>query len=345
MTEGIGIRAAAKVTDDPCRSDEGHPPRVSIVLPTHNRPVLLDEALISVAAQTYPDWELIVVDDASSPPAAPKLPGSCADRIAAIVNPQALGGAVSKSVGAESARGEIIAFLDDDDLYHPVYIERAVAILDAHPDVDVLFMGVSWFGKAGAWGEQAYAQGMEHTLAEAQGTEVEPGLIIFDDRLLGALLGRIPMAFQRPVVRRSAFKRIGPYRADCLLWDCEWALRASMRTQCAICLAPLYCQRSDGQGFSSKAYKQQAQMESALEMVLRLLRSEVSSGNVSRAALLRSAASRNAYHLSYYHAQHGNIYSSLSAWWLSQRLQPTPATWKTPISAVLHAVGWLKPNN
>lgn len=344
MTDGSPIHATADNKYGQLTDEREQPPRVSIILPTHDRPVLLDEAVASVSDQTFPDWELIIVDDASSPPACSGLPDLQAVRMKSIVNLKAIGGAASKSVGAAKARGDIIAFLDDDDLYDERYLERAVDILDAHPEIDVLFMGVAWFGKAGVWGAQAYEQSMQRTLAEAQGTEIEPGLIIFDDRLLGALLNRVPMAFQRPVVRRHAYERIGPYRSDCLLWDCEWALRAAMHARCAICLAPLYRQRSDGQGFSSKADKQQAQIESSVDMVLGLLRSENSANDAYRTALLRSAASRNAHHLAYFHAQRGNMRPSLSAWWLSQRLLPTPATWKTPISAALHAAGFLRSN-
>ncbi|MDP3687195.1 MAG: glycosyltransferase, partial [Sulfurimicrobium sp.] len=44
-------------------------PRISVIIPTHNRPVLLAEALTSLLAQTFTDWEAVIVDDASSPPA------------------------------------------------------------------------------------------------------------------------------------------------------------------------------------------------------------------------------------------------------------------------------------
>lgn len=344
MTVRMGFQSTAAITEWSFNTDSERSPRVSIVLPTHDRPVLLEEAVKSVSDQTFSGWELVVVDDASNPPASAGLPNHQAGRLTLLVNPKAVGGAASKSAGAAQACGDIIAFLDDDDLYDARYIEQAVEILDAHPEIDVLFMGVAWFGKAGSWGERAYEQSMQHTLVEAQGTEIAPNLIVFDDRLLGALLNRVPMAFQRPVVRRNAYERIGSYRADCLLWDCEWALRAAMRAQCAICLAPLYRQRSDGQGFSSKADKQQAQMESSVDMVLRLMHSEDLSSKPGQAELLRSAASRNAHHLAYFHSQRGNLRASLSAWWLSQRLLPTLVTWKTPISAALHAVGLLKPD-
>jgi glycosyltransferase involved in cell wall biosynthesis len=92
------------------------PPRVSIVLPTRDRQTLLGEALASLEWQHYPDWEVIVVDDASTPSVDfsrlvrphPKLRG--------VRHGSPLGGAAGKNSGLAVARGEILAFLDDDDL-------------------------------------------------------------------------------------------------------------------------------------------------------------------------------------------------------------------------------------
>jgi glycosyltransferase involved in cell wall biosynthesis len=105
------------------------PPRVSVIIPTH-RPVYLDEALDSVRAQTFGDYEIIVIDDGSPDPAAPAR----ADDLTLIRQPNA-GAAAARNRGIEHARGELLAFLDHDDRWQPLLLERLVAFFDAHPTV------------------------------------------------------------------------------------------------------------------------------------------------------------------------------------------------------------------
>ena len=106
-------------------------PRVSVILPTHNRPDLLRDAIESLLSQTYTDWEAMIVDDASDP--AAELPVD--QRFRALRHQTSMGGAAAKNAGASVSSADILAFLDDDDLYAPSYLERAVSVLDKHPEV------------------------------------------------------------------------------------------------------------------------------------------------------------------------------------------------------------------
>lgn len=107
-------------------------PLVSAVVTTHNRPKLLRRALDSVAAQTYSNLELIVVDDASEPDVqaiveqyAKALP------VQYIRNEASLGACRARNKGFEAAAGTFIAGLDDDDKWHK---ERITALVDAYSD-------------------------------------------------------------------------------------------------------------------------------------------------------------------------------------------------------------------
>lgn len=105
---------------------------VSCVIPTHNRVRMLDQAIRSVLAQTYPHFELIIVDDASND-GTYQL---CWDwirkdhRVKYIHNEQPLGGAGARNVGIEAAHGDYIAFLDDDDEWLPDKLSRQVPALE-----------------------------------------------------------------------------------------------------------------------------------------------------------------------------------------------------------------------
>jgi glycosyltransferase involved in cell wall biosynthesis len=88
-------------------------PRFSIVIPTFGRPQFLAEALESVCAQTFQDFECIVVDDCS--PTSAQLPDDSRLR---LVRRSANGGpAAARNSGVQAARGEVLLFLDDDDVY------------------------------------------------------------------------------------------------------------------------------------------------------------------------------------------------------------------------------------
>lgn len=104
-------------------------PRVSVVIPTVNRKKWVTEALESVFSQTYPDYEIIVVDDGSSDGTSEELKLRYGDRIRLFRN----GGSnppTAKNIGASHARGEYLAFLDDDDLWYPTKLEKQVRLMD-----------------------------------------------------------------------------------------------------------------------------------------------------------------------------------------------------------------------
>ena len=309
-------------------------PKVSVVLPTHNRPVLLAEALQSIADQTFADWEAIVVDDASDPPA--QLPAGNDDKICIVRHASSRGGPAAKNTGAREARGEVLAFLDDDDLYAPTYLAQALAVLERHPEVQVVFMGVSWFGQGAAWGEQAYRTSMAKVLTDARGREIEPGLWRFDESLIQALLDRVPMAFQRPVVRRGAFQRIGGYREGCLLWDCDWAIRAALEVPVALISDGLYLQRVEGQGYSSRPDRRLDHVMSGIEILETLLKSIP--GNETRRrwqSEFREAAAKSWFELAYQQHKAGHPVESLGAWWCSQKHRFRLGRVKFPLKVLL----------
>jgi len=97
-------------------------PEFSIILPTYGRPAFLAEAIQSVLAQTVEDFELIVVDDASTEPA--RIPTGDA-RIRLLRREVNGGPAAARNTGLAAATGKYVAFIDDDDLYDPHRLQMA----------------------------------------------------------------------------------------------------------------------------------------------------------------------------------------------------------------------------
>jgi len=248
-------------------------PLVSIIIPTHNRLELLNEAIDSITHQSLQDFEVIVVDDASIPAInEEQIKKSFPMDIRIIRHSIAKGGAAAKNTGVHAAKGKYIAFLDDDDLYAPTYLAEAVSTLQKYTEIKTLFIGVEWFGQSAEWSKNAYNQSMNKLLKEAGGVSLENSVIQFDENnLFKSLLSRIPMAFQRPVTSKEHFTKIGSYQENCLLWDCEWALRAALNGPCGLLNQGLYLQRCAGQGYSSQTNRRLDHLLSGHEIQKQLL--------------------------------------------------------------------------
>jgi len=110
-------------------------PLVSVVLPTHDRPVRLARALASVMTQSYRRLEILVVDDASAPPARAVVEevAGADGRVRLLRLPEQAGAARARNAALARARGELVAFLDDDDTWEPDKVKRQVEVLTAWP--------------------------------------------------------------------------------------------------------------------------------------------------------------------------------------------------------------------
>ncbi len=112
-------------------------PRISVIIPHYNQEAYLQQALASVAAQTFRPLEIIVVDDASErPPRLPSFPDEMPVPLRLIRKEQNEGVAVARNMGIRAARGDYIALLDADDLWMPWHLEAFVRCVDRHPEVD-----------------------------------------------------------------------------------------------------------------------------------------------------------------------------------------------------------------
>ena len=105
-------------------------PRVTIVMPAHNSEQFLGEALRSVEAQTYGDWEIVVADDASSDGTA-ALAEAFGPRVTVVRSERNLGPAGARNLALDRARGELVALLDADDYLLPGFLETQVNAYDA----------------------------------------------------------------------------------------------------------------------------------------------------------------------------------------------------------------------
>lgn len=113
-------------------------PVISVVMAAYNGTDLIGATIDSLFAQTYPHWELVVVDDCSTDDTYDLLQSYADPRIRAFRAERNGGPVIARNLGFRQARGRYIAGLDHDDLCRPTRFEKQVAYLDRHPETALL---------------------------------------------------------------------------------------------------------------------------------------------------------------------------------------------------------------
>jgi glycosyltransferase involved in cell wall biosynthesis len=108
-------------------------PAVSVVIPTFNRAGFLRQAIDSVRAQSFPDWELVVVDDGSTDDTQALLADVAGPRLRVARREPSGAAAAPRNLGIEMARGRWVAFLDSDDRWLAAKLETQLGWLARHP--------------------------------------------------------------------------------------------------------------------------------------------------------------------------------------------------------------------
>ena len=121
-------------------------PKVSVVIPVYNCRAYVAEAIESILHQTYTDFELVLIDDASTDGSVKVIRSYSDPRIRVVCNEANLGIPKTHNKGVELARGEYIAMLDHDDYSYPDRLAKQVTFLDRQRDYAVV----------GTWGEVAH---------------------------------------------------------------------------------------------------------------------------------------------------------------------------------------------
>src|SRR5258708_7235502 len=121
-------------------SELPHPGLVSVVIASHNYAHFIPQTLDSVLAQTYPNWECIVVDDGSTDNTREVVERYAdADQRIRYLWQENQRLAAARNRGIANSSGEYLQFLDADDLIEPGKFERQVGVLEHHPEIDIVY--------------------------------------------------------------------------------------------------------------------------------------------------------------------------------------------------------------
>lgn len=125
-------------------------PKVSVVMPAYNAENYIAQAIDSILAQSFRDFEFLILNDCSTDGTEALICAYNDPRIVYLKNDKNMGVAATLNKGLAAAKGEYIARMDADDISLPERFEKQVAYLDAHPDVTVLGTHVECFSSQGS---------------------------------------------------------------------------------------------------------------------------------------------------------------------------------------------------
>jgi glycosyltransferase involved in cell wall biosynthesis len=125
------------------------PPKVTVLIPVYNRERYVRDAIDSILAQTFTDFELLVIDDGSTDGSQEVVRSYCNPRIRLVCNEINQGIPKTRNTGIRLARGEYLAFLDSDDWAYPERLAKQAAFLDNHPDYAAVSAWTDWMDEEG----------------------------------------------------------------------------------------------------------------------------------------------------------------------------------------------------
>lgn len=213
--------------------------KISVCIPTYNTAPYLAAAIESVLSQSFPDFELVVCDNASTD-ATPELCGRYQDsRLRYVRFEKLLGQAANWNRCLELATGEWVILLHADDMLHPHYLERAINALDAAPDAVWLF----------CCAEHVDAVGRHLRLQSAYAeSRCVPGQDLARRLLLeGCLINPAGV-----LARRSAYEAVGRF-TEAIVWGVDWHMwvRLALHGNAVYLAEPLAQYRIHGQSGTS----------------------------------------------------------------------------------------------
>ncbi len=269
--------------------------KFAVIIPTHNRPEMLNEAIASIEQQQgigLARIEIIIIDDNSSPAVDLQVLRSLSPcQLTLHRNETPCGLAYNRDKGVQLATADIVLHLDDDDKLAPDALTTIERFFTEHPTQDSVFLGVKGFGKSEQHFERVQSQGLEKVIKRCKPTRVSEDILFFKTSLLPALLKSVPMCFQRVAIKKAQWLKTNNLRLQAYqkstaseerdnsmrelsgpLRDTEWAIYHSLLTAPALLNKAIYQQRCNGQGLVSITTMRDKQVDAQIAIKQQLVK-------------------------------------------------------------------------
>jgi hypothetical protein len=217
-------------------------PAVSVLMPVRNAAPYMREAMDSILAQSFADFELVIVDDGSSDDSR-SIIGSYADKRIRLIDNPATGLTAALNHGLRECRGALIARMDADDIAYSDRLSTQVAFLAAHADIDILCSDADLINeRGGRCGRYRMGPLDRPTLAAAFSYQI----------------GYKPIIHPSVMMRSFVALELGGYRNFSCAEDFDFWIRANARFRFAAIRRPLLAYRQHAGGVSQRRRLQQA---------------------------------------------------------------------------------------
>ena len=260
-------------------------PKISVIIPAYNAEEHIAETLDSVLAQTYSEFEVIVVDDGSRDQTASivkQYQEACPEKVRMIQKENA-GPAKARNVGIKASTGEYIAFVDADDLWLPEKLEKQVSYFEKQPSqVGLVYSDARKFDQDGVW--------------------VNINCPRFNGKIYKNLLNSM-IPNQSVMVRKKCFEDVGYFEEFLdIIEDHDMWLRICMKYEISCLYEVLSLYREHSQGRSKEDEKTMNRSIGVMEKHLK-----ITAGNIELEDAVKGAFSQRLYNSGCFYLKEGRM--------------------------------------
>jgi len=216
------------------------PIKVSIIMPTYNLAGYILETIQSIRDQTYPYWELIIVDDGSDDNTEEIVMRLNEERIKFFSAGRIGIGGKIKNIGLKKATGDLYAFIDADDVWATDKIEKQVRALQEYPDAG--------FCLTGGFNFNIPYEPVEYFYKQREGVKV--GKVFMD-----YFRSELPGFTQALMLRRECIHVTGLFKEENKFSDLDFILRLAWHYPAVILYEPLFYRRLHNENYSSLSWE------------------------------------------------------------------------------------------
>jgi len=242
--------------------------KVSIILPTYNRASYILEAIDSVRNQTYPNWELLIIDDGSKDNTVELVTQIPDERVKLYKTASRLGITGTRNEGLRKVNGDLIAFIDSDDLWAPEKLEKQVAALSEYPDAA--------FSLTGGYNFRKQAEPVEFFYKQTEGVK-------YGDLLIPIFKSEVATPTPSLLFRKECLEKIAFFNETKLFADADFIITLARYYKGVVLYESLFYRRLHDSNISS------GQWVKGYEEGIRLIHSykNILPGEVTRNALFK----------------------------------------------------------
>ncbi len=210
-------------------------PTVSIIITTYNGSKCIGETISSVRNQTYQQWELLIIDDGSEDNTCEIIAEFKDERIQLFKAGRiGINGRI-KNIGLKKTVGELIAFIDHDDLWHPLKLEKQITALQEYPEAG--------FCLTGGYNFKTKGEPFEYFYKQKEGVR-------FDNIFLSIFRSEVAVWTQALLVKRECINIAGPFSETQIFADPEFIFRIAYHYKAVILYESLIYRRLHDANYS-----------------------------------------------------------------------------------------------